>query len=300
LTKISATQLGEIASQSFSKTKSGKIGEVIASFQNSFYIRTLDDELVFVTNRSPGSPITVNVTSNSNFAKLALPNSLVTLFENELLIGEDATICLETSRPYKDAITSLPSKLALNHKALDSLAFILGILDVTSSVLDANAIAHDETRRFARKAGIPLMGSLDQTQFMRQTFELVGLGTGFTPSGDDFLGGFLATWNSFAEMVGRSKILLDFELLSHNTSWISAKLLDYMQRELLDSQVALAIRAALFGDEEDFVLAVETLLARGHTSGVDMATGIILATSLILDIGNHTRLTENLLNRLRL
>ena len=194
----------------------------------------------------------------------------------------------------------IASKLTVNHNALGRVAFILGILNVNSSVLDTNGISHDQSRRFTRKAAVPLRESSNHEQFVGEALGLVGLGTGFTPSGDDLLGGFLATWNSLAGVVGRSKILLNFELLTNRTSWISAKLLDYMQRELLDSQVAHAIRSAALGDEGEFVLAVEALLPRGHTSGLDISTGMILATSLILDIENNTRLTETLLNQLGL
>ena len=296
-TGISATQLGEITSQSFSKTRSGRIGEVIASFQNSFYIRTREDELVFVTNRSLGSPITLNVTSNLDFEKLAPVTTTVTLDEDQLLIGDLVTISIATARPYQIHIEPHASRLTVNHNTLGDVAFILGILDFNSSVLDPNGISHHQCERFTRTVATPLREDPDHEQFARAALELTGLGTGFTPSGDDFLGGFLATWNSLRGVIGRSKIFLDFELLINRTSWISAKLLDYMQRELLDYQVAHAIRSAL-EDEEEFILAVETLLPRGHTSGLDISTGIVLATSLILDIQNNTRLTETLLNQL--
>ena len=299
LRKISATQLGEFASRSFSKTNSSLTGEVTASFQNSFYIRTLEDELLFVTNGTLGSPVTVNVVTTSSFEELAPANSTVMVRENQLLVGSTA-ISLATARRYKNETEPFPSKLGASHSTLGRVGFILGILDVNSSVLDPNGISHHQCETFAREAAVPLRKSLDHEHLVRHASELIGLGTGFTPSGDDFLGGFLATWNSLAGIVGRSKIRLNFELLTNRTSWISAKLLDYMQRGLLDSQAAHAIHSSVLGDEDEFVSAVEALLPRGHTSGVDIATGITVATSLIVDIANNTRLTENLLNQLGL
>ena len=298
--EIGAIELGEIASQSFEKTNSGPIGQVIASFQNSFYIRTREDELIFVTNRSLGSPVTVNVASNSNFEELAPTNSNVILGDDQVLIDDHLAIRFTTARPYNALVEPRSSKLAVNHNALSRVAFILGILNVTSSVLDTNGVSHHQSGTFAREAALQLRKSPHQEEFARVALELVGLGMGFTPSGDDLLGGFLATWNSLAGVVGRSKILLNFELLTNRTTWISAKLLDYMQRELLDSQVAQAIRSAALGDEEEFILAVEALIPRGHTSGLDITTGLILATSVILDIENDSRLTETLLNQLGL
>ena len=299
-TEISAAQLGAIASQSFSKAKSGTIGHVIASFQNSFYIRTYADELIFITNRPLESPITVNVTSNFNFEKLALTNSSVTLREDQILIG-DLAIRMETVQPHERPTKSLlDTKLRIDRNALRRVVFIIGILDVSLSVLDAKGISHEQTRKFARTSATALRDSFSLETFMHEALALVGLGAGFTPSGDDLLGGFLATWNSLAEVVDRSKVVLDFGLLSDRTSWISAKLLDYMQRELLDAQLSHAILSAALDNEDEFVLAVEALIPRGHTSGLDISTGMIIALSLILDIANNTLYTETLLNQLGL
>jgi len=297
--EISATRLGDVIFESFTKSRSKGIGEVVASSQNSFYVRTNEGELNFFTNRQLGSPVTVNLASNLNFEELVPPNSGVTLRESKILIGDDVTIRFDTAKPYRESIDPPASKLSVSHNTLHVVASILGMLDVNLSVLDANGIAHDRCRRFVRAIAVPLRESSNQGQFVSNAPDLLGLGTGFTPSGDDLLGGFLATWNSLAEMVGRSKILLDFEILRRRTNWISAKLLDYMQRELLDSQVSQAIQSS-FMDGEDFVLAVETLFSRGHTSGLDLSTGILLAISLILDIENNTKSTEAFLMRMGL
>jgi DNA-binding MltR family transcriptional regulator len=77
---------------------------------------------------------------------------------------------------------------------------------------------------------------------------------------------------------------LDSRLLEERTSWISAKLLDYMQRLILDEQLRLLIDSVTNGDHDAIVIVLETLLSRGHTSGIDIAVGIILALSLIRDI----------------
>jgi len=128
--------------------------------------------------------------------------------------------------------------------------------------------------------------------FYEAALKIVGLGSGFTPSGDDTLGGFLAAYNSLAPTIGRSLVLLDFATLQNKTSWISAKLLDYMQRQIFDEQVRSLIDSAAKGDGNALILALETLLPRGHASGVDISTGALLALGLIHDIAFEEQETE--------
>jgi len=114
------------------------------------------------------------------------------------------------------------------------------------------------------------------------------------------LGGFLATYNSLAEAIQRAPVLLDFALLQEKTSWISAKLLDHMQRLILDEQVRLVIDRAGTADTDGLVLAVESLLPRGHTSGIDISAGAVLALSLIRDIAFQKSETEMIADALGL
>jgi hypothetical protein len=139
-----------------------------------------------------------------------------------------------------------------------------------------------------------------EQRFREITSTIVGLGSGFTPSGDDTLGGFLAVYNALAKAIQRHQIILDFAALQQRTSWISAKLLDYMQRLILDEQLSSMMEAAARGDSDSLILEAQTLLPRGHTSGIDIDTGAILALSLIRDIALHEEDTETIASRLGL
>ena len=147
---------------------------------------------------------------------------------------------------------------------------------------------------------LPLRHSSTEGRFKDAAFRIVGLGSGFTPSGDDALGGFLAAYNSLAPTIGRSRISLPFVSLETKTSWISAKLLDYMQRLILDDQICRVIDSAAEGSEDALVLALETLLPRGHTSGIDISAGVVLALSLIRDVAFEEEETESIANMLGL
>jgi len=108
------------------------------------------------------------------------------------------------------------------------------------------------------------------------------------------LGGFLAAYNSLAVAVDRAPILLDLSQLKEKTSWVSAKLLDYMQRLVLDEQMSCVIDSAAEGNEDTLIASLESLLPRGHTSGIDICAGAILAFSLIRDVAFENDETEGI------
>ena len=65
-----------------------------------------------------------------------------------------------------------------------------------------------------------------------------------------------------------------------------------MQNLILDEQLHRLIDSAANGEQDSLVVALETLLPRGHTSGIDIAVGAILALSLIRDIALEKEETE--------
>lgn len=269
-------------------------GQVVNTFSNSFYLKTRSDELVFVTNRLLRSPITINLDATSNLEQLVKPMDLVRVNGKELHLGTDTMIDLSTAALYQDhaePASELRPEFTEIDKLLRLISFILSIVDTRQSVLDPHALAHPGIADFVSNGVMPLSRPGTAGRFPETALKIVGLGSGFTPSGDDTLGGFLATYNSYVRTIGRAPFLLDSQLLEEKTSWISAKLLDYMQRLILDEQMQRLIDSAN-KNEDNLVTALETLLPRGHTSGIDIAVGAILALSLIRDVAFDKEDTE--------
>jgi hypothetical protein len=209
-------------------------------------------------------------------------------------LGTDTIIELGTASTFQDRTeptSELSPEFTKIGKPLRLISFILSIVDTRQSVLDPHAFAHPGIADFVSDGVVPLRRSGTERRFLEVVSKIVGLGSGFTPSGDDTLGGFLATYNSFAGTIGRAPVLSDSQLLEEKTSWISAKLLDYAQRLILDEQLQRLIDSAN-KNENSLVTALETLLPRGHTSGIDIAVGAILALSLIRDVAFEKEDTE--------
>jgi hypothetical protein len=296
-TLLQANCIGALAARSLLVGGSGVVGFVVSAFPNSFYVRTIKNDLVFITNRQLKSPITVNLDSAAVIERIVAPLEPVSVDKRNIHMGNTATIQLSATIPDGDGYNlENPSaqQFRLTKEALNLSSTILTIIDTSNSVLDSKGLAHEGTRNFVRTGIITLRDSGRAEHFSEAAMKIVGLGSGFTPSGDDVLGGFLSTYNSLAHSISRSKVLLDLDLVQKNTTWISAKLLDYMQCQVLDDQVQQLIRSVALGSEDEFILATETLLPRGHTSGIDISVGAILALCLISDIKGNGSNTESI------
>lgn len=299
-TILSASCVGRLAAQSLASARSGTVGEILSVFPTSFYVKTVDSELVFVTNRQLRSPITLNLDSKTNFQQIIRPHESVSVLENGVRIGESTQIDLRNATQCNEQQGPRTDQYALAKEALYHGSLILMIIDNQLSVLDQAGLAHVGAAKFVSNGVLAFRRSDDADALCRAAHGIVGLGMGFTPSGDDLLGGFLATYNSFAHVVSHKTISLEFDALMSRTSWISAKLLDYMQRRVLDDQVATLIDSASAHDSDAFVLALETLLPRGHTSGIDILVGVLLALGIIHDLSEQDEIAHIVAKRLGL
>ena len=278
------------------------VGSIVSAFPNSFYVKTIKNELIFMTKRNLKSPITINLDSSATFEQIVKPLQPVSVVAKEIHIGDTATIDISTI-PHNNIPSpenSFAQQFKLTQETLNVSSTVLAIINTSQSVLDQNGFAHEGIKDFVRNGIIPLREPEKQERFVEAAMKIVGLGSGFTPSGDDVIGGFLSTYNSFADNVNRGKIILDFDPVQQRTNWISAKLMDYMQHQVLDDHVQQLIRSAESGRGNEFVIALETLLPRGHTSGIDIAVGALLATCLISDMKTKERGTERIAKRIGL
>jgi hypothetical protein len=111
---------------------------------------------------------------------------------------------------------------------------------------------------------------------------LLGRGSGFTPAGDDFVGGLLATKNYIAHCEGSRAIPVLMRQLRSRTIPESAALLARAARGYVDEGVGTLILKTLdgIGRFSDELLDVAR---RGHTSGLDMSLGVLLFEAALSD-----------------
>jgi len=126
--------------------------------------------------------------------------------------------------------------------------------------------------------------ALDAAAAGRAAAHLVGAGSGFTPAGDDFLIGWLAALAlARGDHVGRITFLADFAkrvaALRARTHPVSAQYLaDACQLRFSERLADFA--AGLAGGEPLWREPLRRLLAVGHSSGADVAAGLLTALPL--------------------
>jgi hypothetical protein len=123
------------------------------------------------------------------------------------------------------------------------------------------------------------------TSVEKNVASLIGLGSGLTPSGDDFLVGFLTGLRCTTGKSGeRQKFLSELGKevihLSCNTNDISSTYLFYATRGQVSSRLADLVDAIARGKGTDyFWQTVEEALRVGHSSGMDTVTGLLVGLS---------------------
>lgn len=297
--QLQAEYVGSLASQELLAADHGNIGRVTNTFANSFYVRTWNGELLFISNRSTKSPITINLKSELRLDSVTKPLDLLTVRADEIQTPAGTTINLNRASQYKPqqgVRSQVSNKFSKIGRAIEVASFILRIIGTHRSPLDS--LAYERVAAFVQKGVFSLRDTGVDMDFRNQAQSILGLGYGFTPSGDDILAGFLATYNSFAPAIGRPEVMLDFSILASRTSWVSSKLLQYTQRLILDQQFEQLIQAAAEANFDEFLLEFETLLSRGHTSGIDTAIGVVLGLGVAYDIVSKENVTREIVAHL--
>jgi hypothetical protein len=123
-------------------------------------------------------------------------------------------------------------------------------------------------------------------ELMRQSAKnIVGLGPGLSPSGDDLLAGFMAglrwTVNSFNGNVGRvDEINRTIAHVAKGTTMLGEQLLTRAAAGEVNEAVEGLLEAILAGQVKNVKTATAKVLSIGETSGVDSIVGILLGSLL--------------------
>lgn len=292
-----ATSIGEIVLEQI-RNGMESLGEVANTFEKSLYVRTTSGHLLHITSRVVRSPVTVNLEAPAvDFQTLAKPSEKVEAIDEAIRVGEHI-FRFDGAALYRNGPLAFdPRALGAVPTYLEEATTILRILEKEMSVIDELSPSHDKVA--SAIAGI--IGAVKEGRsqnLIDSATELVGLGGGFTPVGDDFVGGFLVAHNALGSTIGRDRVNLPLALLAERTTWASAQLLNYMQNLILDEQLERILRAVASGSGEHFQVEMMDFVPRGHTSGLDILAGLVVGLSVVSDMNSGGHLTSNVLERL--
>lgn len=289
---------------------SGKVGKTLNAFDTTINIRTEKDELLVITLGKLRSPVNLNVTSdnvNMGFKQIVEDAKARIQYEHAgnrpraaLLVG-DAIIMLSERERFCNHFSCLEPH-AIQTFANDRYRIFSALESQAQANRFGCLLNPDMTTRglFARFMDqlISDIAILDQHEFDNSVSkglqQLCGKGPGFTPAGDDFIAGYLAmsNWLSDAMKLGDAVIPgNDFSVL---TTWTSYKLIEYGARNLLDEQAQHMINCVAHSSIDAYIQAVGLISKRGHTSGIDFATGMTIALFTAADRVFETSVLESI------
>lgn len=190
----------------------------------------------------------------------------------------------ETLRELHSIICSTGAKLGLGPLAL---AMPLPFEPNANPLVTSYAVSGDPLQRRATHALTMLEEGWNQgdaESAASSATRLLGLGPGLTPSGDDFLAGLLATLKWFeqyprrqhAPHVDRVMAEVIVREAQARTTTLSSQLLAHAANGLLYEPAMTLGAALLTGQTNALRPAAQQLFEIGHTSGTDMAMGMLV------------------------
>ena len=154
----------------------------------------------------------------------------------------------------------------------------INLFDTAGSILDNNSLFFNELSDSIRIISESTQKH-DLVKLSNQLSSIVGLGNGFTPSGDDFIVGFLFCLNKILLCSNHNNTKF---VIKGNTNWASKKFIDYSQNDVVVEPLAMFVNFLLSGKNET-KFSLMDLVQVGKSSGIDSSIGAIIATMFVFD-----------------
>jgi hypothetical protein len=272
-----ASFAGELALRVLAR---GGVAKVTRVFPGAVYARSRDDFVLLLWG-SLKSPMTINLLGGRGASTpFGAEDSLV--LDKEGLKSSVAEISVSRAVVHRG---SLGVKRALRLPPGRVLAKGVSMLRSMYDVSVSGPLLADDAsfRLFLKEVLIPYSKKRKSGLFRFGSYDrLIGRGTGFTPAGDDFVSGLSATFNFVARSRGSERINLPKRLLLQRTVPESGAMVAYSALGYVDEGMERLILASL-GMAEEFHDELLSVASRGHTSGVDMALGVLLCEAALAD-----------------
>ena len=283
-----ASSVGELAARILS---SGRRGTVTRVFQRSAYVRSGEDFLLLLWG-DLRSPMTVNVEGNAATDGI-LAGERCKLSRNGIIL-DSGSIDTKGADLFRSTLLERRKVILPERRALrKGVAVLRSLYDASPSGPTLNK--DGELKIFAENTLLPLASEGAEPRSPANYMPLVGRGGGFTPAGDDFLGGFFATFNFIARFRKSRQIRIPRALLRGRTVPESANVLFHSARGYVDEGMERLILRSLDGGRGFSDQLIE-VVHRGHTSGLDMSLGVLLCEAALADADGHGEVLQDCLD----
>jgi hypothetical protein len=280
--------------------KEGAVGEVHSTFERAFNV-LISGELVGIARRDvPNGPFNIitDVEPNDSMQSLVDKGERIKINGDSLSFDKELTISFNEAEIWRPRHgVKKPIDIELVKRNLSHVKEIAGwrnegfgqLVFHVENMISGSQFNDGQLNQVSR-SGLPNIKSLisavrsEDLELVRQSAKnLVGLGPGLSPSGDDLLAGFMAglrwTVNSFNGNVDRvDEINRTIAHVAEGTTMLGKQLLTRAADGEVNEAVERLLEAILAGQVEDVKTATKKVLAIGETSGVDSIVGILLGS----------------------
>ena len=273
-----------------SYSKGETIGQTVKVFENTVYLKIGHDDLICLTSKDVKAPMNLNLNIQIDFLKLDCINKKVIRTSNGLKL-ETVGFNTKNSKIY---FTKKYSQIKDGLR--DRVLFYLGeinLMDTSGSIIDNNSPFFNELSDSIRSISESTQKH-ELNKLSAQLSSIVGLGNGFTPSGDDFIVGFLFCLNRILSCSNHKYAKF---VIMGNTNWASKKFIDYSQNDIVIEPLEGFVNFLLSGENETKFPLID-LIQVGKSSGIDASIGAIIAAVFVFD-NNFRNLILTKLNFLK-
>ena len=252
----------------------------------SFVDENLDD--------APGT-VRVRVSAGRSLDNLGIkPGDAVATIDGGLACGPVQVIAGRV-RAWSAALPAFPSRPADRRRLAEKLSILRdeiaacgqdGGLKAYISGAAGTVLEQRLAERAAALVGALAAGKLDNA--LAAGKRLVGLGTGLTPSGDDFLAGMMVIFNMPAGPFGRRcRETAAVLAAGAETGTVSRAMLRHAARGRTRAGVVAVLEAMTDPAPHDIAAAARRVLRSGATSGTDLAAGIAAGLAIGLELAGE-------------
>ena len=289
------TQIGQHAKQQFTLHPHGK---VLAAFSNIIYLLDVSQEISWITDRS--SPMHRRCLQIF-FLKSDLKVGINYFIEQEVIhLGPVVRIDLSKAQVWAPPEYDLSEEITIQIVKDRILSAFYTILDATSprglgvflsdiialstkyspfELKDRDNIIETIAEPVLKEITIAIIQS-NIARVISESVNLVGLGAGLTPSGDDFFGGLIFCLNYIRKFFPEALELpeqIGLEELKKITNPISFSIMSDMMKGHGIEPIHQLLQNILSGGTQKTIYENYSQLLRiGHSTGWDILTGVVI------------------------
>lgn len=283
--RIKAVKIGDRAAERVFKHPEGL--RVHSLFKHAVNFISEDDFLITVLEEKGGAISQAILINSRDLCRLLsfniTPGEIINI--NSLIDFSDVEI-IHTQIPEQTgelSINSITYKLKICEECLVKFGKLSGF---AASLLGKDNIYKKHVLKglnYLKRAYF----SKNKNEMASALCEFIGLGQGLTPSGDDFICGFITVFFYCPSITGldnnwtRDMGLKVTEYAAKNTTLVSYNML----RACLNGEVSVhmqnLMKCILTVEDENLLPSIEIILQLGSTSGSDMISGVLYALHLI-------------------